>query len=532
MPTRDLLPCPFCGNALYIKKGKFNPAAYCKTESCYGAKMPVVNLDVGDDVAAWNRRASSEAPSGAEPVVKRLEWEEPSSRNNQCWTAESPLGTYSVVNEDGWYAVRDDVPRDFWFEWTWRDMSRDNLLTAQAACQADFEARIRSALRTPAKAVAPTEGIGELNILTPMELEQLRSALAPGDADKGEGQPCEDCGRPSLVWFAPNKLWNLVKGGPGATDDPGGHLCPYCFIIRAERSGVRPTAWVVSEEAIGQANAARQTAWLIQRHDQGEFAKPHWYAETESGWHWWTKNPAAAKQFASQAEADESPAYRMIAADPSISVKEHIVVIKDGAAAYQTENAKRGWTGRIFEMDGASVHLDEVGDAVIAFKEADLQHDGDGPHIKLAASEVIELGKYLSKTFALSGASVDSDLPEGTPVSDLVEALNKAGDPLHRRAAETISHIRRIAVDRFYMMQAYRSMLGEKGLDVARSWDEKNVQRVHYEWSGAAAQLSGEERAAEILRWESVPGREATGIDADLPERIDWGMAIRKGEDQ
>jgi hypothetical protein len=65
-----------------------------------------------------------------------------------------------------------------------------------------------------------------------------------------EGQPCDDCGRPSLVWFAPNDLWNRVQGGPDATDDPGGMLCPYCFIMKAEKSGVKPTAWIVCTEAI------------------------------------------------------------------------------------------------------------------------------------------------------------------------------------------------------------------------------------------------------------------------------------------
>ncbi|TIN83063.1 hypothetical protein [Mesorhizobium sp.] len=96
--------------------------------------------------------AARSAPEAGKVVVKPLEWHEPSSKNNHCWTADSPFGTYSVVNEDGWYACRDEAPRDFYFEWSWRDMSRDNLLTAQAACQADYEQRILSAL---ASAPAP-----------------------------------------------------------------------------------------------------------------------------------------------------------------------------------------------------------------------------------------------------------------------------------------------------------------------------------------------------------------------------------------
>lgn len=64
LDEKALRSCPFCGCDLYRKKGKHNPAAYCITENCYGSKMPVVNLDVPEDVAAWNRRASlPEAPA-------------------------------------------------------------------------------------------------------------------------------------------------------------------------------------------------------------------------------------------------------------------------------------------------------------------------------------------------------------------------------------------------------------------------------------------------------------------------------------
>lgn len=57
---------------------------------------------------------------------------------------------------------------------------------------------------------------------------------------------CEDCDRPNPVWFAPNELWNLVMGGPEAKGDPGGMLCPNCFMERAEKAGIVPTAWFVA----------------------------------------------------------------------------------------------------------------------------------------------------------------------------------------------------------------------------------------------------------------------------------------------
>lgn len=74
--------------------------------------------------------------------VKKLEWQEPKKGTNGCWTARSPIGTYSVVNENGWYAVLDGHA---WgvdgFEWSSTDLSKDTRQTAFDAAQADFERR-------------------------------------------------------------------------------------------------------------------------------------------------------------------------------------------------------------------------------------------------------------------------------------------------------------------------------------------------------------------------------------------------------
>lgn len=57
-------------------------------------------------------------------------------------------------------------------------------------------------------------------------------------AEKVDNRPCEDCGCQMLAWFAPNMIWNRVIGGPDAQYDPGGVLCPSCFIKRAEIAGI------------------------------------------------------------------------------------------------------------------------------------------------------------------------------------------------------------------------------------------------------------------------------------------------------
>ena len=59
----ELKPCPFCGNTLAIRWRKINPKASCKTPGCWGGKLPILQLDIPDFVAAWNTRAS-QAPKG------------------------------------------------------------------------------------------------------------------------------------------------------------------------------------------------------------------------------------------------------------------------------------------------------------------------------------------------------------------------------------------------------------------------------------------------------------------------------------
>lgn len=55
-PAPKLEPCPFCGKELAVKWRKLNPSARCMTEGCWGAKMPGVQLDIPEYVAAWNTR--------------------------------------------------------------------------------------------------------------------------------------------------------------------------------------------------------------------------------------------------------------------------------------------------------------------------------------------------------------------------------------------------------------------------------------------------------------------------------------------
>lgn len=57
---------------------------------------------------------------------------------------------------------------------------------------------------------------------------------------------CDECRQPYAPWFTDNAVWNYVVGGPAATDDPGGMLCPRCFTLRAESKYGFPPVWRVA----------------------------------------------------------------------------------------------------------------------------------------------------------------------------------------------------------------------------------------------------------------------------------------------
>jgi hypothetical protein len=61
---------------------------------------------------------------------------------------------------------------------------------------------------------------------------------------RGDG-PCADCGTvDNIVWFTENVLWNAVTGESVVAEEARyAILCIPCFIIRADRAGLRPTGW-------------------------------------------------------------------------------------------------------------------------------------------------------------------------------------------------------------------------------------------------------------------------------------------------
>ena len=51
-----LKDCPFCGAQPVYDRRPYNPSAGCKTDGCWGGRLPLINLDDPEQVAQWNSR--------------------------------------------------------------------------------------------------------------------------------------------------------------------------------------------------------------------------------------------------------------------------------------------------------------------------------------------------------------------------------------------------------------------------------------------------------------------------------------------
>lgn len=59
---------------------------------------------------------------------------------------------------------------------------------------------------------------------------------------------CQKCGRPNVVWFAENGIFNKVNGSPN------GILCPKCFSDMAEKIGIEITFYASTNPEIYSKN--------------------------------------------------------------------------------------------------------------------------------------------------------------------------------------------------------------------------------------------------------------------------------------
>lgn len=87
----------------------------------------------------------------------------------------------------------------------------------------------------------------------------------------------------------------------------------------------------------------------------------------------------------------------------------------------------------------------------------------------------------------------------------------------NKRLKVAVDDARRRNTNAEYMALAYRNMLGEAGLAVAKMWDDTRTKRVHFDWGPDADKMTGEERAQFILSLEKLPHEPWPDTDSDMP---------------
>ena len=120
-----------------------------------------------------------------------------------------------------------------------------------------------------------------------------------------------------------------------------------------------------------------------------------------------------------------------------------------------------------------------------------------------------ELPELLDHYFSLGVAEGKEGRDHDTPAGE-AQATRDLIDQKIQRLERALSNVGRIATDRLYMMQAYHSMLGPIGLEVAKMWSDAGVTRQHTSWGPEASALTGEERAQVLLDAGLAP-RQAQG---------------------
>ncbi len=159
LDEKGLAPCPFCGGSdIEIRATKIGDYfAICHSDyegamHCGASTDPSRCETPEGAVRRWNRRAplSAVGQKAGTVEVRALEWQDHRGHTfPDTWTAKTPCGVYEIeersASDSPAYVATG--PLHVFIS------DRDSLEDAKAAAQADYEARIRSAL-IPAPSVA------------------------------------------------------------------------------------------------------------------------------------------------------------------------------------------------------------------------------------------------------------------------------------------------------------------------------------------------------------------------------------------
>lgn len=217
--SESLKPCPFCG-------GKADTMMYHTpprwSVGCIGCAAQFVGPETEEEaIAAWNRRPST-ADRGGDVEVKALEWE---SIDSSCMWAnvrEFWLQYRITLRADGMKVLR----REWMSNRTEEGGIFNEWDAAKAAAQADYTARIRSALATTAgeakwfaASVPPSIPVGtqrsfivavrrahsgKVYSFPAIYLNGYQLVYETGECPKGngcEGNGCDD-GCPTTGWYS------------------------------------------------------------------------------------------------------------------------------------------------------------------------------------------------------------------------------------------------------------------------------------------------------------------------------------------
>lgn len=174
-----LLPCPFCGIALVEDRPGFRTCLYDHPENDCWLRGMTVNSEEPKRVAAWNRRSPHlthmrasrplyAAPPSQAVEIAKLEWTWDDSNRFHGWTA-----VVAVFPNMSWQVS------DVHGEWRAYTPSGEDAMrfpsanAAKAICQADYEQRVRSVIRSALVPAPPPAARAEL--------VHLRDALAEYD---------------------------------------------------------------------------------------------------------------------------------------------------------------------------------------------------------------------------------------------------------------------------------------------------------------------------------------------------------------
>lgn len=103
---------------------------------------------------------------------------------------------------------------------------------------------------TPEQASAFINRFATSSVAATVDTETVAETVA------GAAHPedfCHKCGRPNVVWFAPNELWNKAVREVGAPEI----LCPVCFVQLAEVTGIS-AVWKVAPEGYHEQPSSPQ----------------------------------------------------------------------------------------------------------------------------------------------------------------------------------------------------------------------------------------------------------------------------------